>query len=107
MRIVPTNSSDKVGLSERPLVLRLCKPHFAASDQTKGLVMQYQRKKAVLLVGPTNASRMMAVSPRKLWSMTFEDQPGLPYIRCGRLVRYPVDDLRRWIESQRKGGDAR
>ncbi len=48
---------------------------------------------------------MITVSPRKLWSMTFEEQPGLPYVRCGRLVRYPVADLQRWIESQRKGGE--
>ncbi|MFZ1936666.1 MAG: helix-turn-helix domain-containing protein [Thermoguttaceae bacterium] len=59
----------------------------------------------VLMVGPKEAARMITVSPRKLWSMTFEEQPGLPYVRCGRLVRYPVADLQRWIESQRKGGE--
>lgn len=57
-----------------------------------------------LLVDPKAAAKMLAVSPRKLWAMTFEDQPGLPYIRCGRLVRYPIADLKLWIESQRKGG---
>ena len=67
--------------------------------------MQDQRTTAALLVDAREASRMLAVSPRKLWAMTFEDQPGLPYVRCGRLVRYPVADLHRWIESQRKGGD--
>ena len=61
--------------------------------------------KLSLAVRPKEAARMLAVSPRKLWAMTFEDEPGLPYIRCGRLVRYPVADLQRWIESQRKGGD--
>lgn len=60
--------------------------------------------KPALLVEPRDAARMLAVSPRKLWAMTFEDTPGLPYVRCGRLVRYSVDDLRRWIEAQRKGG---
>jgi hypothetical protein len=35
--------------------------------------------------------------------MTFEETPGLPYVRCGRLVRYAVDDLREWIAAQRKG----
>ena len=47
---------------------------------------------------------MLAVSPRKLWAMTFEETPGLPYVRCGRLVRYSPDDLRQWIDTQRKGG---
>ena len=60
---------------------------------------------AALLVSARDAARMLAVSPRKLWAMTFEESSGLPYVRCGRLVRYSPDDLRRWVESQRKGGD--
>jgi hypothetical protein len=68
--------------------------------------MQDQGTKAVLLVDAKDAARMLAVSPRKLWAMTFEEQPGLPYVRCGRLVRYSVADLQGWIESQRKGGNA-
>ncbi len=67
--------------------------------------MQDQEMKAALLVDPKRASRLLAVSPRKLWGMTFEDSPGLPYVRCGRLVRYAVDDLRAWIATQREGGD--
>ncbi|NQT39188.1 MAG: helix-turn-helix domain-containing protein, partial [Planctomycetes bacterium] len=59
-----------------------------------------------LLVDPKRAARMLAVSPRKLWAMTFEDEPGLPYLRCGRLVRYPVADLQRWIDDRKQGGTA-
>jgi hypothetical protein len=70
------------------------------------ITMQDQGAKAVLLVDARDAARMLAVSLRKLWAMTFEEQPGLPHVRCGRLVRYPVVDLQRWIESQRKGGIA-
>lgn len=66
--------------------------------------MQDQESKAALLVTAREAARMLAVSPRKLWAMTFEDTPGLPYVRCGRLVRYSPDDLRQWIDAQRKGG---
>ena len=76
-----------------------------ASDQTKGLGMQEKRPHAALVVDPKEAARMLAVSPRKLWAMTFEDHPGLPYIRCGRLVRYPVADLQRWIDANRQGGE--
>jgi len=36
------------------------------------------------------AAEALAISPRKLWAITFEEQPGLPYIRCGRLVRYTI-----------------
>ena len=57
-----------------------------------------------LMVSPAEAARLLAVSPRKLWSMTFEAQPGLPYVRCGRLVRYPVADLQAWIKEQMEGG---
>ena len=59
---------------------------------------------ASLLVNAKDAARMLAVSPRKLWAMTFEETPSLPHIRCGRLVRYSPDDLRRWIDARREGG---
>ena len=66
--------------------------------------MNEQESRESLLVDPREASRLLAVSTRKLWSMTFEDEPGLPHVRCGRLVRYPLVDLHQWIDSQRKGG---
>jgi hypothetical protein len=66
--------------------------------------MHDQKARTAMLVNARDAARMLAVSPRKLWSMTFEEEPGLPYVRCGRLVRYCPDDLRRWIDSQRMGG---
>lgn len=66
--------------------------------------MQNQATSSALLVDAREAARMLAVSPRKLWAMTFEETPGLPYVRCGRLVRYSPDDLRQWIDTQRKGG---
>ena len=64
--------------------------------------MQDQATKGVLLVDAKEASRMLAVSPRKLWGMTFEDESRLPHIRCGRLVRYAVADLEQWIEARRQ-----
>jgi len=67
--------------------------------------MHEQATKPALLVSARDAARMLAVSPRKLWAMTFEEAPGLPYVRCGRLVRYSPDDLRHWIDAQRKGGN--
>jgi hypothetical protein len=66
--------------------------------------MQDQGTKAALLVDARDAARMLAVSPRKLWAMTFEEVPGIPHVRCGRLVRYCPDDLRRWIETRKTGG---
>jgi excisionase family DNA binding protein len=71
----------------------------------RNYIMQGQTTKAPLLVDAKEAARLLAVSARKLWSMTFEEQPGLPYVRCGRLVRYPLADLQAWIEAQRRGGN--
>lgn len=67
--------------------------------------MQNVANNAALLVTARDAARMLAVSPRKLWAMTFEETPSLPYVRCGRLVRYSPDDLREWIDAQRTGGE--
>ena len=107
--LLDANRSDKlcgqIWFVRVSLILVSCEPHFVASDQTEGCEMQHQVSKESLLVNPREVARMLSVSSRKLWAMTFEEQPGLPYIRCGRLVRYSIDDLRCWIESQRKGGD--
>lgn len=59
-----------------------------------------------MLVSPRDAAKLLCVSPRKLWAMTFEERRPLPHVKCGRLVRYCPDDLRRWIESRREGGVA-
>ncbi|MGQ9635940.1 MAG: helix-turn-helix domain-containing protein [Bryobacteraceae bacterium] len=52
-----------------------------------------------LLLSPREAAKLLAVSPRKLWAMTFEEVPGLPYVRCGRLVRYRPEALQAWIAA--------
>ena len=61
---------------------------------------EVQTTQPPLLIAPREAARMLAVSPRKLWDMTFADVPGLPHVRCGRLVRYDVQALQRWIDRQ-------
>jgi len=58
-----------------------------------------------LLLRPTEAARMLAVSPRSLWAMTKCGQ--VPHLRLGRSVRYSVDDLRRWIAERKQGGQSR
>jgi len=56
-----------------------------------------------LLLTPRQASEALAVSARKLWSMTASGE--IPHIRLGRCVRYPVEDLQRWIDERKQGGD--
>lgn len=60
---------------------------------------------AALLLTPKQTAEVLAVSPRKLWSMTASGQ--IPHLKIGRLTRYCVDDLRRWIDDQTRGGAPR
>lgn len=55
-----------------------------------------------LLLRPAEAARALAVSPRKLWSLTAGGK--IRCLRVGRCVRYAPDDLRRWIDDQKTSG---
>ena len=59
-------------------------------------------KAGLLLLTPQQAAETLAISPRKLWGMTASGE--IPHIRLGRCVRYPIDDLQRWIDERKKGG---
>jgi excisionase family DNA binding protein len=56
-----------------------------------------------LLLTPEQAAKALAISQRKLWGMTAAGE--IPYIRLGRCKRYPVDDLHRWIDDHKEGGN--
>jgi len=58
-----------------------------------------------LLLTPSNASRVLAISPRKLFSLTASRQ--IPVVRIGRSVRYAIDDLKAWIEAHKQPRDDR
>lgn len=58
-----------------------------------------------LLVSARDAARMLAVSPRKLWSMTFAETPRLPHLKIGRLTRYCPYDLQEWVDEQRQASN--
>ena len=60
-------------------------------------------KSGLLLLTPKQAAEALAISPRKLWGMTASGE--ISHVRIGRCVRYPVDDLRRWIAEHKEGGD--
>jgi len=54
-----------------------------------------------LLLRPREAARVLGISERTLWGL-----PDIPRIRVGkRGIRYYLDDLRGWIESQRTTGN--
>lgn len=65
--------------------------------------MRNSTPKPTLLLTPPQAAEALAISPRKLWGMTASGE--IPHVRLGRSVRYPVDELQRWINDRKKGGD--
>ena len=53
-----------------------------------------------ILLRPHEAAQKLAISERKLWSLTRNDE--IRAIRIGRSVRYDVRDLRAWIEYKKE-----
>lgn len=54
-----------------------------------------------LLVTPKQAAQMLALSERTLWTLTKSGE--ITHVQRGRMVRYHVDDLNRWIECHKSG----
>ena len=52
-----------------------------------------------LLVTAREAARRLAISERKLWSLTHDGD--IPVVRDGRSVRYDVRDLIGWIDRHK------
>ena len=52
------------------------------------------------LLNSKEAAKFLSVSPRTLWSLTFERTPGVPYFRIGHSVRYSQSDLLAWLGQQ-------
>jgi len=74
-------------------------------DRESGASVPYVSRKGALLLTPRQAAETLAISERKLWSLKASGE--IPHVRVGRLVRYPVDGLRRWVEEQTTGGEAK
>lgn len=54
------------------------------------------------LLRSRDAAAYLAISERKLWELSAGGQ--IPMVRCGRMIRYCVADLRGWVDLHRKGG---
>ncbi len=83
---------------------RMCDgPHVVASRFMETMMSSFPNVigKRILLT-PQQAAEALAISPRKLWGMTSSGE--IPHVRLGRSVRYPIADLQRWIDRQKKGG---
>ena len=45
-----------------------------------------------------DAARALGVSERTLWTMTRAGE--IPHVRLGRVIVYPVDELREWLRDR-------
>ena len=53
-----------------------------------------------LALRPKDAARALGIGERKLWDITADRMSGIPYLRVGKAVLYPVDELRAWLSKQ-------
>ena len=51
-----------------------------------------------VLLTAREAAELLRVSTRTLWGLTASGR--VPFVRIGRSVRYPHDELLRWIGEQ-------
>ncbi|MDY7109449.1 MAG: helix-turn-helix domain-containing protein [Planctomycetota bacterium] len=56
-----------------------------------------------LALRPAEAARALGISRRKLWSITANRTSGIPVVRFGQTVLYPVSELRTWLAQQAEG----
>ena len=53
---------------------------------------------APILVDAREAARLLAISERTLWDLTFKRE--IPSLKIGRCVRYRIADLQGWAERK-------
>ena len=58
----------------------------------------------ILALRPREAAKALGIGARKLWEITADRTSGIPHVRFGKAVLYPVDDLRTWLAERAKGG---
>ncbi|MGA2797776.1 MAG: helix-turn-helix domain-containing protein [Thermoguttaceae bacterium] len=51
-----------------------------------------------LLLDPRAAAKVLSVSPRTLWSLTYNGE--IQAVKIGRLVRYPIEALREFVATR-------
>ncbi len=58
-----------------------------------------------LALRPKDAARALGIGERKLWEITADRTSGIPHVRFGRSILYPVRELADWLaERAAKGG---
>lgn len=58
-----------------------------------------------LAMRPREAAKAIGVSERTLWTWTHNNE--IPHIRMGKAILYPINGLRKWLESKANGQGGR
>lgn len=53
-----------------------------------------------LALRPRECAAALGISPRALWALTADQTSGIPFLRIGRAVVYPVRELECWLSEQ-------
>ena len=58
-----------------------------------------------LALRPAEAAKALGIGVRTLWELTADQTSGIPHLRIGRAVVYPIRELRAWL-AERSGAGA-
>ncbi len=53
-----------------------------------------------LALRPRDAAKALGLGERKLWEVTADRSSGIPHVRLGKVILYPVAELERWLADQ-------
>ncbi len=54
----------------------------------------------ILALRPPQAAKALGIGVRKLWELTADQSSGIPHVRVGKVILYPVRDLQEWLTAQ-------
>ncbi|MDY7107854.1 MAG: helix-turn-helix domain-containing protein [Planctomycetota bacterium] len=57
-----------------------------------------------LALRPKDAAKAIGISERKLWALTNDRSSGIPHVKLGAAIVYPVRELMDWLRQQAEGG---
>lgn len=53
---------------------------------------------------PKDAAKALGIGERKLWELTADPTSGIPHVRLGKAIIYPVAELQQWLAAQVAAG---
>ena len=53
-----------------------------------------------LALRASEAARALGVSERKLWQIVANDESGIPIVRLGKTVLFPIAPLEAWLANR-------